>query len=696
MKQYLVERFSDDYYRLINQNGVRLARPQAEGNETFNTCWDGAISPDGTFYFTLSSEAGKFDHAKLVRYDYENNKIVDCFYAGNLILPNDRQLPASKLHTSINFMEDGRVIATTHTTDRARSHPEWMPVAYHNHAWEGFPGSHILVYDPKTGHSENWGIPVPHETIYGAKYDPIHRRLYMIGFLRGHVYCYDLNTKKVKDLGKAAELYCYRLVLGADNNIYACTKSGFYFRINTELNKLEDLNYTVEDLPGPGHYIHNTWYKYCTCGRNHPSGEFIYLTNLCADDMLKFNFKTQQFSKAGRMVPKDGLMAFPNEYTDHHCDTFILDKYGVIWYQYSLWNCMPTEDIRYRLPNCLMRWDIENGKEPELVGVLGTPDWVQSVTTEMEYDEERDILYSVDAGRGFGDNGPSVLAIDLAEFRKHLGEPGPLPVDDFLKPVPLTEEEKKKRDERNKVKAGEEVTANNPFQAFPIEACYPVRIWRHVPHTEIEEAAVIGMCYDDQDVLHVVCGNSGLFEQARFVFRIKGRDILDRKDFTALDAQYKAWLASHVLPQPFSFDPAIMLPEVTGRRYLAKASAVTAWNNDRQVVGTQDGLLAIVSADNTVFSLGNASAYGPVRCLCTNKAQNKLWGVSGDIDDMGYVFTYDDKHGLRQLGVINYNTHGYYGPTASNVLSSIVLNDQENTLAIGAADRTATVHVIDL
>ena len=204
------------------------------------------------------------------------------------------------------------------------------------------------------------------------------------------------------------------------------------------------------------------------------------------------------------------------------------------------------------------------------------------------------------------------------------------------------------------------------------------------------------MCYDDQDVLHVVCGNSGLFEQARFVFRIKGRDILDRKDFTALDAQYKAWLASHVLPQPFSFDPAIMLPEVTGRRYLAKASAVTAWNNDRQVVGTQDGLLAIVSADNTVFSLGNASAYGPVRCLCTNKAQNKLWGVSGDIDDMGYVFTYDDKHGLRQLGVINYNTHGYYGPTASNVLSSIVLNDQENTLAIGAADRTATVHVIDL
>ncbi len=695
MKEYLITQFSDDYYRLINQAGVQLAKPAAAGNETFNTCWDGALAPDGTLYFTLSSEAGKFDHAKLVRYDYEKNEIIDCFYSGDLILPNDRMLPHSKLHTSINFLNDGRVIATTHTTDRARAHPEWMPIAYHNHAWEGFPGSHILVYDPKTGRAENWGIPVPHETIYGAKYDPAHNRLYMIGFLRGHVYCYDLATKKVQDLGKAAELYCYRLVLGADGNIYACTKTGYYFRINTELNKLEDLNYTVPDLPGPGHYIHNTWYKYLTCGRNHASGDFIYFNNLCADDMLKFDFKSQSFSKAGRLVPKDGLMKLPNEYTDHHCDTFAIDKYGVIWYQYSLWSAMATEDIRYRHPNYLMRWDIENGKDPELMGVLGTPDWVQGLTTEMEIDQERDILYSIDVGRGFGDQGPCVLAIDLAQFRNKMYEPGPLPVDKLLEPVPLTADEKRLRDERNKVKAGEEVTANNPFQAFPIENVYPVRIWRHVPHTRIEDSAVIGMCYCE-DALHVVCGSSGCFDSAAYVFQIKDNKIQQRLDFADLDPDYKAWLADNIMPRAFELSESIVLPEVTGRRYLAKASALIDWNGKRQIVGTKDGLLAIVNPDQSVFALGNAAAYGPVRCLCTNKAQDKLWGVAGDIDDLGYVFTFDDKTGLHQLGVINYNTHGYYGPTASNVLASIVLNQAEDTLAIGGADRIGAVHLVSL
>ena len=39
----------------------------------------------------------------------------------------------------------------------------------------------------------------------------------MIGFMRGHVYCYDLNERRViKDLGKVAEIFCYRLALGAD------------------------------------------------------------------------------------------------------------------------------------------------------------------------------------------------------------------------------------------------------------------------------------------------------------------------------------------------------------------------------------------------------------------------------------------------------------------------------------------------
>ena len=122
MPNHVFKRFTDDYYRLINQTGVKQAQPKEEGNEKFNTCWDGAVSPDGEFYFSLSSEAGRSEHAKLNRYDFDKVEIVDCFHARDLILPNERRLPASKLHTSINFLNDGRVICTTHSTDRAHQH----------------------------------------------------------------------------------------------------------------------------------------------------------------------------------------------------------------------------------------------------------------------------------------------------------------------------------------------------------------------------------------------------------------------------------------------------------------------------------------------------------------------------------------------------------------------------------------------
>ena len=700
MKKYALERFSDEYYRVINQNGVKQALPKQEGNEKFNACWDGACAPDGTFYFTLSSEGGMSDHAKLVRYDREKNEIVDCFYSGDYLLPNIRQLPHSKFHTSINFRPTDNkcgyeVVATTHSTDKTPFHPEWMPFGHHNHVWEGFPGSQILVYDPDTGHVKSLGTPVHHESIYGARYDPKHDRLYMIGFMRGHVYSYDFKTKKVEDLGKAAELYNYRLALGADGNIYGCTKSGYLYRVNTEKNCLEDMGFEMPDEPG--HYIHNTWYKYLLAWHNDPSGKFMYWKTLSSDYMMRLDFETGEVSRAGRIVPGDGVVPFPSEHSDNECDTFCVDKYGVIWYQYRVWQMDSRLDYRYTEPNYLMRWDIKNGCEPEVLGIIGTPEYTQNLTTEMDYDEANDCIYCVNVGRGFGEKGPHITCIDLKVFREHMYEKGPKVQEKEYYPVDLTEEEKKARDVRLAKKAtGEEVTEHNPFQAFPIENVRPVRIWRKVPRDQIEESKVIGMAWDDEDILHVVTGASP--DAPRYIIRIRGDEVRGRLDYALVKPEYRDWLAANMLPRPVDALPEdIRLPEATGRRYRAKACATAKWHDGRTFVGTLDALCALVSDSGDVYALGNAAAYGPIRCVCTNAARTKLWGVAGDDEDMGYVFTYDDEEGLRQLGILNYNTHGYFsGPTASNVLSSIALSPDEKTLAIGGADRIATVHIVTL
>ncbi|MBR6748686.1 MAG: hypothetical protein IKM07_07080, partial [Clostridia bacterium] len=426
-KQFLFESLHDEKaYRLINQTGVKMAIPPEEGNENYNCCWDGVLSPDGKFYYTLSSEAGKYDHAKLVRYNYENNSIDECMYVGSVANTKTRLMPHSKLHTSINFRPaDNKcgyhVIATTHNTDKAPQHPEWMPFAHHTDMWEGFAGSIIVDYDPDTGATENWGVPVPRETIYGAEYDPKHDRLYMIGFMRGHVYSFDCKTRTVtKDLGKAAEVFNFRLSLAPDGNLYGCTKSGAYYRINTETNCLEDLHYQVPYYPGA--LNNNTWYRYMACAQPTPDGKGMYFANYCAWDLIRFDFDTQEFSIVGSKVPKDGY--FPEDFPciDYHTDAFIVDKYNVIWYQQCI-SCRDYGGSRERLggrTTRLFRWDIENGKEPEYLGIVGIPGRYHSLTCEMDYDPETDRIYCVDSGNGFGSKGPAAMCIDLSVYREHM------------------------------------------------------------------------------------------------------------------------------------------------------------------------------------------------------------------------------------------------------------------------------------
>jgi len=719
MGHYYFEQFSDDYFRVINQAGVHQAKPWMPGNENFNCCWDGDCAPDGTFYTTLSSESGKCDHAKLVRYDRDTNELKLCFYAGDLVLPQERQLPHSKLHTSINFIptgpnpEDYLVIATTHSTDRAKHHTEWMPFGHQNHVWEGFPGSQILVYDPKTGHAESWGTPVPHESIYGAKYDPKHRRLYMIGFMRGHVYSFDIDTHRVtKDLGKAAEVFCFRLALGADGNIYGCTKSGFPFMVDTEENKLIDLGYEVPAYYSPEgnpRWVNNTWYRYLSQAENAPDGKSLYMFHPYAYDLFNLDFATKKISSLGYLMPyKDGeqvsdIVKPQSELSDSGFCCMTLDKYGVMWYVVRVHPHMTDETVKYTPTQYLCRWDIPNGGKPELLGLIGTPDYVHNRTTELACDRERDILYCVNVGHGFGEEGPDVVRIDLPEFRQHMYEPGPKTTHKIYFPVPLTEEELQKRAEARKQKntAGEENTANNPFQAFPIDRAHPVRLWRAIgePHElcdHIEDSKVIGMVWDKDGLLHVVTGASCEFDTAKYVFTIKGYEIANRVDFDGISDDYRAWLRANILPGIVTVDEKYKLPEATGRRYRSKASAQAEWHDGSTIVGTLDAMMAIIKPNGKVFALGGAAAYGPVRCLCTNAAKTKLWGVAGDEEDMGYVFTYDDENGLNQLGILSYNSCGFYRPTESNVLSSIVLSPDEKFLAIGGADRIATVHVVEL
>ncbi|MBR6748056.1 MAG: hypothetical protein IKM07_03880 [Clostridia bacterium] len=685
-RSYLFKLFSDDYFRLINQTGVR----QRVGlcGITHGGCWDNLLAPDGTYYFSPSDESGTGKHTRLVAYDYDTDSAKICVYPERVTVSRVREQPMTKFHESLTVLPDGRIFMTTHTTDRAPHQPEWMPMALSTHIWEGFPGSHMFVYDPKTGAVENWGIPVPRETIYGATYDSVKNCIYMIGFMRGHVYCFNLDDRSLKDLGKAAEIFCYRLHVGPDKHIYAMTKSGYLWRINVETQKLEDLNWRLPEFEG--NYCNNTWYRYMSYAVDLNDHEMIFC-GFCSDDFYIYDCNTMQVRSIGKKFPTDELIdAYP---VTKACNEFALDKDGVIWYPMTTYSFQkPDDDFRkYSFSDYLVRWDFQNGKAPEVLGMIGGIDHSHGQTSGIKIDKDRDLLYMVDSG-GVANVGLSVIAIDLAVFRQHMYEPGPLAQDPRMHPVDMNEEEIERFKRRSR--AGEEVTDRNPFQAFPIEDVTPVRLWRSVPHTNIEDSKVIGLVWDCDNVLHGICG-----ENTRYCFKVIDGKVAEIQPLDEAEMGYRAWLEANILPRPFNAeDIKVKMPHVTGRQWLSDPTALTEWNGGRKIVGTNDGLLGIINAaGDKIFNLGNAAPYGPIRSLCTNADKTRLWGTAGDKEMLGIVFCFDDEGGVQQLGMLSYNTHGYMdGPSASNILSAVAVNADESLIAVGGADRIGSIHIAKL
>lgn len=728
-------------FRLVPQHGIRIVMDP--GKTGYASCWDMNVSPfDGTLYAALCWEGGHGAHARLVAYDYDKDEAKIVSKIERLTLPPKRQLPHSKLHESMSFLPDGRMIATTHSTDRAMHHPEWMPFAHVDHVFEGFPGSAILIYDPKTGETRNMGIPAPRESIYGATYTPKDNAFYMIGFMRGHVYRYSLDDCSVTDLGKAAEVFCYRLHTGPDGNVYGMTKSGFLFRVNVDTQKLEDLHWRMPAFPD--NFVNNTWYRYMSQAHDISDHEFVF-TSTATEDIYLFDTDTLQCRSLGKRAPADSVNDF--QYVPYCLDEFGVDKYGVLWYTLSGWKVDHPVDEFYDAPNprLFIRFDPKSGKGAECMGILSTQDINFSGGSCVCLDAKNDRFYTIGANTKpvegkEGETAQAILCVDLAEFRKYAGQPGPVWEQPF-KVTPMPEDkvaEIKKKATEPPDWAGEEVSGKNPFAPVPISHVIPIRLWRAFAdrNLPIEESKVQKLAWDG-DAVHGICG-----EQNKYYFRIVPRKTayFASREEADLSQEVMVWrtvLKARIVerelngqwaidvPMAFSYvletlvpydeitvglakkldetlqpcavnmPEGVKLPEVAGRRYLATASATCTLPDGRLAVGTKDGLFATVR-DGHVFNYGNAAPMGPVRCM-TVAADGRLYGTAGDDEDMGTIFTFDDTDGLKQLGLINYNSPGWMdGPTASNVLSSIAVSADGKTLAVGGADRIGAVHLLKL
>ena len=233
------------------------------------------------------------------------------------------------------------------------------------------------------------------------------------------------------------------------------------------------------------------------------------------------------------------------------------------------------------------------------------------------------------------------------------------------------------------IQSGEEIheqemiMAANPTNVDLPVAFSPVLLWQALAPDHIPDSAVQSLEWKDETTLCGICG-----EKQTFAFTIENGKL------TALTPTDSA----PAKPAPA---PVADLPWFPGRQYQAVACAETALPDGRKLVGTPDGMLALVDGED-VFALGAVSVNGPIHCLST-APDGTVYGVAGDKMDIALLFRWDTKRGLRCLGHMGQGA----GKDIDDVffctyVTTCAVSPDGKYLAIGATERIGTVVIYQI
>ena len=664
-----VKNVSPRNLKLLPQSAIKAAYiPESDRR---NAIWDMLVTKSGRCFFSLCAELYVCESAGLYEYIYETNEIKCIFELDKIICNAPDAIMPSKIHTSMTEMPDGRIIMSTHTTSQSRVHPYWVPEPFYNHVFEGYQGSNILIFDPETNRVENRGVPVPHESIYGGTYDPKKNAFYFTGFFRGHLYRYDLDSGKVTDYGKVTEFGTFRLFRSKiDGNIYSASRSGRFYRINTETQEIEELGIFFPKDYEP----HSTdWHVQLDYIVDGPDGN-LYLHYIFGYNLYRYNIKENRLECVGSGRPRDleDELSHPNQHFG-----LTIDDNGVFWY-----TILPFTRIYDFTAAYLIRWDLLRGEEPKNMGLIGDRTRSVMVMAEMEYHDG--IIYFTGGNHHF--DPPGMFAVDVKKLEameydlNEENEDTPysydvvnyLHIDNPKELYPYSEEEYNERfklvDRYTKyMEEYGSFLGENPMDLSGKVTAYP--FWREYGR---KNSPVQRVYYNENGEFTAEFGKEEKF-------RFCGGRVEKISEFSK-----KA--------EPVSV-PKEKVPTALGRNFRAVPTASAKIWDDKHLVGTEDGILFTWDGENAFNHGACPNTSGEIRELCYCEKTKTAYGIAGSHNDIAIVFSFDEKQGVKYLGKANFwNETGLH---ANCVLSDIAVNEDGTKIAIGSDENMGAAYEIE-
>jgi outer membrane protein assembly factor BamB len=221
-----------------------------EGKPHHNVIYSAATGNDGKIYLGLSGEMDSpGTYAQLIRYDPDADRFEDLVDLGKIIKQSSLCHPHSKIHTSICIGNGGRIYAATHMTAPPQGEDYYHYWHVYNDPSRCFPGSHLIIYDPDTNKTEDFGIISPRGGCRWLTYNPEMEELYFTSFLKAHFMVIKLKTGEVKDQGRISQYDFMGPCYSACGYVYTTDCYGYLLRYSPKNETIEKLPLKIPNVP---------------------------------------------------------------------------------------------------------------------------------------------------------------------------------------------------------------------------------------------------------------------------------------------------------------------------------------------------------------------------------------------------------------------------------------------------------------
>ncbi|MBI2503472.1 MAG: hypothetical protein HYW07_09625 [Candidatus Latescibacteria bacterium] len=347
-----------------------------EHHPTPDSCWSLSTGPDGRIYASSCCEGTPGGGVFIVRYNDEQDRldtIVDVAEAVGEPLQSGRATQC-KIHYSFAASPaTGIMYAATHLSAPGYGQLAYSPWADWKDEDHSFPHSTLLAWDTRKDEVAWTSVFIPREGCRCLALDEERGRLYAISYMRDHFWIFDLNTRKIRSLGRLGSINSQGIFTDRQGRVFTSNGDGQLVRYSPHSDKLEEIPVFVPYAVGL-----TNWHAVIYDVVASPEGDCVYGVPWNANPHL-FRYWPED-GPYGRMedlgpVHQDRDQTIAIAFYLDHCGGLVFGADGMLYYATCRWP--EGEEGRFTLETktqgIVVQYNPKTGEKKDFAKLVGHP-----------------------------------------------------------------------------------------------------------------------------------------------------------------------------------------------------------------------------------------------------------------------------------------------------------------------------------